>query len=288
MALTFGRKYDEGSMATGQSFGAVVPDSDILVYQVPGEKKADVLAHPSLIAVLAAEHPDIPGLMPFAANPTERIGSGTDVGWNVEVQYGRNRLSGSDVRITPPDTTDLAYKLDSTSTRSDPITIPIVVETQITFPQPLTGIPVTQVVIRTVELKRTVAKTIYNLRLNTSTFGLAEVLAVEAQTDRVHTISGKKWLFRGGDMDEIEEGVYTLTYEWLSDPGTPEISIPEVDGINQAVTTPARGPFQDYVVRLYTETSGPLAGQTRARVELVDTYDEDATGWMSLPGSPFT
>lgn len=286
MALTFSRQYAEGSMGTGVAFGGVVPDSDVIRYLVPGVTKADALANLDLVAITT--HPDGLPLTVQAKNPTERVGAGADVGWYVDVVFGKNRLSGSDVRITPPDTTNIDYVLDSASFRKDIITIPVVVETELVFPQPITGIPISTFLSRTIEVQRVLPRTVYNLRLNVNSFTQSDLYAIEDQTGKIHQFGGRKWLFEGGDSSESEQGVFTINYSWLGDPGTPELEIPTGDGVNQAITTPERPPFHDYVIRFYVLTTGPLSGQSRARVETVQTYEEDLTGYLSLPGGPHT
>lgn len=284
MALSFTRLWEEGAATVD----GVTATSDVIRYIVPGEKKADVLAQVDLVALMSGGvHPDGLPLIPIAARPAERVGSGTDIGWYVDVEFGVNRLSGSDVRVPPPDTTDLGYTFQGTQTRIEEIVVPIVVETQVTFNQPLSGVPLTTVISRTIELRRVLPMLQYTVRVNLPSYTQSDALVVAGQTGKLHTFGGRTWRFDGADSSEFEKGVWTLFYTWTSDPGTPEIVAPEIVGTtNQMRTTPERMPFEDYIVVVYMEDSGPLAGQTRARVDTVAKYETDATGYTGLPGSP--
>lgn len=285
MALTFSRQYREGSLSVGQTFNSSVAESDTLRYLVPGATKADVEANLDLIALTTpgAAHPDgIPGLTVQGHTVSERVGAGTDVGWFVDVTFARNRLSGGGVAVTPPDKTSQFYRLDGTSSRIDEITIPLLAKQAKTFWVPYGGTRIGYTYKR-FDIKRALPRTQYVLEVNTATFGQTEVNALEAQTGKIHQFGGKKWLFQGGSMDEAEEGVYSITYTWMSDPGTPEVTITDVPGSDTVyLTTPERMPFQEYVVRPYTDGSG----YTQFEIILVGTYEEDLLGWQSLPAIP--
>lgn len=285
MALTFHRKYFEGSLAAGPGFSTTLPESDTVRYIVPGNAKADILADLDLAAVTApgTPHPDsIPGLTFASMNIVERIGSGTESGWIVDVVYARNRLSGGGVAVTPPDRTSQFYRLDSTSSRIEEIEIPLVAKQAHEFYLPFGG-TITAYTFKRFSIKQTLPRTQYTLELNTNTFGPSDVYAIQGQTGKIHQFGGSKWLFQGGSMDEQEEGVYSITYTWLNDPGTPEVTIPDVPGSDTTyLVTPARGPFQSYVVRPYQDDSG----YTQIEIVLVGTYEEDLTGWLSLPANP--
>ena len=286
MALTFSRQYAEGSMGTGAVFGGVAVDSDTLRYLVPGNTKADALANVDLQALIASgTHPDgISGLFLQAANPTERVGAGSDVGWYVDVVYGKNRMSGSDVRVTPPDRTSPDYRLDSTSSRIEIIEVPLLAEyqTEAMGPTPGGG-PLFLYTYNRIDLRRVLPMTQYMLKLNTNTFGSAQVEAITKQTGKIHEFGNRKWLFESGQMSEVEEGVYSITYVWKHDPGTPFVLVETGPGDPvYFLVTPTRGPFQEYIIEPYKDGND----NQRFRVKVRDTYEEDLLGWASLPGNP--
>lgn len=264
-----------------------MPTSDTLRYNVPGAKKADALAHSSLAAVLASEHPDFPGygMWPQSAVAVERIGAGTDIGWIVEVEYALNRLTGSGVQVVPPDTTDQLYKLESVSTRIEEITIPVVHVQRAYLPILGSILPpvLTNFSVQRLDVKQVLPMTQYQVRLNVekSTFDAASVATIAGETGKIHTFGGLQWLFQGGSSDELESGVVSIVYTWMNDPGTPAIASLVNDNINLYRIAPDRLPFQEYVVRTFTTASGP-----DAEILCVNTYEANPTGHTTLPGSP--
>lgn len=289
MAVTFSRLYDEGSQDSSVGFGGLAPSSDVLRYRVPGVKKSDALAHPSLLSVTSSAHPDFGNLFPLSARAVSRIGAGvaTDCGWIVEVAFGINRTTGSGVGPPAPDTTRIGYTLDATSSRIDTITIPIVHIQRVYMPVlgALGGAPViVNGVLKRHDVKQVLPMTTYELTVNRvkTSMGQAAVFLIAAQTGRVHTFGGKKWLFQGGDSRETEDGTLTVVYRWLNDPGTPAIPQVTEDTLNKYRMAPERGPFQEYVIRYFTGANGP-----DAQIGVVDTYESIPTGHQTLPGVPF-
>jgi hypothetical protein len=191
-------------------------------------------------------------------------------------------MSGSDVRVTPPDRTSPDYRLDSTSSRIETITVPVLAEFELVGPPDPFGTDFEVVSYERHDIKIALPMTQYTLKINTSTFGSTQVSAIAGQIGKIHSFGGRKWLFQNGSMDEIEEGVYSLAYTWLNDPGTPEVTIPAPGSGQQYLVTPEREAFQEYVVRPYVDGFG----LQRFEVIVVDTYEEDLTGWTGLPGNP--
>lgn len=289
MSVTFARLYDEGSQTSTTTFAGIAPASDVLRYRVPGAKKSDALANASLAAVLGAAHPEFGALFPTGARAVQRIGAGaaTDMGWIVEVEYAINRTNGSGVGPPPPDTTNLGYILDATSSRIDTITIPIIHIQRVYMPVlGALGGPsvITNGVLKRHDIKQVLPMTTYELTINRTktSMGQAAVFQIRAQTGKVHTFGGQKWLFQGGDSRETEDGALTVVYRWLNDPGTPAIPQVTEDTLNKYRMAPARGAFQEYVIRYFTSANGPDAA-----IGVVDTYESVPNGHQSLPGVYF-
>lgn len=282
MPVTFAERYDTPGSQQGTTFAGFRGETHTRRFNVPGAWDSDALAHASLPAAWSA-HPRIAGLIAIGRRATERLGA--NEGWVVEVAYGLNRIDGSIAPPPPPDQTEVSYKKQTTRTIRETLVVPLVCKTPIIVPVPGSVPTFTTFDSYTVSsFEIPLTKTVYQMRCNKFGYTGADSDAIANQDAKIHTISGRKWLFNGAYSDEIEKGVWTIDYEWVNDPGTPSITIPPGAGAQQYLVVPARQPFYKYVLRKTIPS-----GSNNELVEIITQpmYDEDATGHLGLPGTPF-
>lgn len=211
---------------------------------------------------------------------------------------------------TPPeDTTGLDWTKIDTDHEDEDIDIPVFELVTKQFPTAGGGTEEKKVWKRkdnAVPFRKSVV--VHRLTVNatvSSGLGVAAQFAltdlIKDQHNKIHTINGRKMLFRAGGTRRIEKDKYQFNYEWYEDPGIPyllDFIIRDNDGIalNRpglaiigSEAFPVAGPFngQLYVIPPFgrVDTAPDATDPTKyPKVEVGEAYEEDVDGWQILPG----
>lgn len=203
----------------------------------------------------------------------------------------------------PEDTTDAEFaKVDSYS-ENKTIEIPVFQLVEKKFPTVGGGVE-SKSVWQPVENKASFeyARTVMTLTLNAeieSGFGVEVLFAlshqIREQTNKIHTIGGKKYLFESGSMRRIKFDQYQFTYKWVFDPGVKDTRVYDLSaspsfGIIGSYGYPREalgGEYTGFVIgphrRLDTSPHGTDPTQAPL-VQGADSYEEDENGHLTLPG----
>lgn len=110
--------------------------------------------------------------------------------------------------------------------------------------------------------------------------------ACMAQVNKIHTIGGLKYLYRGAKTFQRRQsggtsgGSWDVTHEWLGDPGTAPIESPNPAAFR--IGAPAgRLPHWAYIV----EPSDDPAADPHT-ITTYRPHEEAPNGWIGLPGMP--
>lgn len=115
----------------------------------------------------------------------------------------------------------------------------------------------------------------------------SKTAACIAQVNRIHTIGGVEYLYRGCNTNQriqsgtdSKGGTWDVTHEWIGDPGTQPIESPTPSKILFGDLT-GRPPHWKYVV---IPSDDPKT--TPHYVTVYKPYKSDPNGWIGLPGMP--
>lgn len=291
MAITFEELHDRpGAEGQATPFGTVAVRATRR-FKVPGYDDVDVLAHASL-PLTGSSHPSQTGLLALAPRSVQRIGSGNDSGWIVEVPYAPTRF-GDGGPIDPPDITEGGYKAENLSFATERKRIPYFVGRKIQVPifiPPYTTVPFYNWTRTDFEVP--LRKMIYRVRCNVAKSAF-NYTPIANQFNKVHSFGGYKWLYQGADVDERENGMMHLIHQWITeDTVTPDAPAEPADGETIYVAPPVLPPFHDWIVRWVEQDlgGGPQKVPTFLKEDdepnIVSPYDEDLTGYSGLPGAP--
>lgn len=128
---------------------------------------------------------------------------------------------------------------------------------------------------------------------------LAITQAIAPQVNKVHQINGRKMVFKPDGTRRIAQDKYELSYRWIEDRGIDNTL--EFDDVVSPGTGSTPGAFlgrigsnlyacanTTHVIppykRIETAPLDPEDPTTPPVVKVMDTYDEDLTGWQTLPG----
>jgi hypothetical protein len=114
--------------------------------------------------------------------------------------------------------------------------------------------------------------------------------AILAQTNKIHTIRSKKFLFESDGARRIEKDLYQFTYRWTSDPGiantllfeqqaSPNIGVIGTHGIPFANANYIVPPFS--VLDSAPDDNDP---ENPPKVVISPQYIEEPAGYLTLPG----
>lgn len=206
---------------------------------------------------------------------------------------------------TPPETntTDADYyKIDSTY---EDVDIDITVYELVTK-----SFPVAENAVETKSIWQPVpnkaafrySRVVHRITLNATVSGGAGVVtqlniaqAVNTQTNKIHQIGGVKYLFKADGVRRVAVDKYQFTYRWVFDPGVKDTLVYDLSaspsmGIIGSYGYPREdltGQFAGYTIgpyrRLVVAPDGSNPENT-PRVVGLPAYEEDLTGWHTLPG----
>lgn len=150
---------------------------------------------------------------------------------------------------------------------------------------------------------------IIRLSITRATMTPTDFGLIQDQANNIHTIGGRQYKFLQASTQQVAESAYSVTYEWLSDPGTKQIvGTAPVDGVPAdyegeiiwpgagipylpapagSSVAPAgllRAPFHRllYVPAVAPIDAGAPDGLPKVLHTIVGTVDPD--GWELLPG----
>lgn len=262
----------------------------------------------------------VPGrLDPHPADPSLLLDtiafSPTGYGTLVRANYVPQAYTGSP---PPENTQELEYISIDTTFESVDVDIPVfqLVNQRTILGPSLTPIqiPVYIPVARAATFRY--AKTVHRIRLNATVgsgqdvsgqLNLTNVIA--QQTNKIHQISGRRYLFVCDSISRLEIDKYAFTYRWIQDPGIPNtLSFDEVITPDAASSAGAGlGRIGTYVYPLAQAPEGQGSGQIIKPYERIDVmpaqiggtedpslppvvrssplYEEDFSGFLTLPGA---
>ena len=162
------------------------------------------------------------------------------------------------------------------------------------------GVPAVLTTYQAVEQKaafrysRTVHRITLNAMIQSGTSAdtqLALTQIINEQTNKIHQINGRKYLFKPDGVRRLAVDKYQFTYRWIDDPGIPNTF--NFDGqinanLGRIGTYVYAVADNDFVIPPYQRLDIAPADEndpTQPPVVVVSpNYDEDLNGWLSLPG----
>lgn len=210
-------------------------------------------------------------------------------------------LHSSDRRFAgspPVDPAHEEFRSRSGSYRTELIEIPWAQyqETKLAVPgpagQPPTLVDVNGFAFASQMVKHTFQEIIYRVTL-AGEDAVQAFQAIEDQHDKLHKINGRWYLFQGGDYNEVAPGKWEFQYQWMRDPGTPQVA--PLDSSHVVNVYPpknkvwpvgsgiewARPPFYELVISP-AESGDPT--DPPVFEALLHHDDTDPLGWSTLPG----
>jgi hypothetical protein len=127
-------------------------------------------------------------------------------------------------------------------------------------------------------------------------FGTAINVAqlVGSQINKIHTIFGRKLLFKPEGISQRGDGEFKVTYRWYEDPGVPNTIQTPFGGVfaapnllwDENVTTLYPVFDDDFILPGFKglRIIGDADPEQPPKVVYFDKYEEDANGWQNLPG----
>lgn len=210
----------------GDSPGSSRVFGTIRRFIVPGESPSVVVSHPDLLAAAAAgvPHPSIPGLVSVGFVVEGRGGAGDDTFYYVRADYG---IAGTPTfDFPPPDRQSLQFLSAGFTHQTLQIDFPVRTKIVITSPavQPDVGPPSPPIEKDSWEIIEgksvDVESVSFQIEFNLPSFGEADIAAIKAQANKLHTFYGDTWRFKPVRSDKLfREGVWNIVYRWESDPG---------------------------------------------------------------------
>jgi hypothetical protein len=125
--------------------------------------------------------------------------------------------------------------------------------------------------------------------------GFPEWFAMFNQHNKIHTFSGRQYLFQAGGLTirSLNDKVYEVSGTWIFDPGTPNIFSSDPDlvrmpgDLSYIGIPPQAGFIRDPYHQLIVAPELPgFDGQAPMRLMQVRVYDEEPLGWQELPSIP--
>lgn len=244
--------------------------------------------------------PDAPTLLADRYDPPRPLDEQVGTKWLVVVHYSSNGR----FRFPPTkDRTNVGSKFIQDSSVRKTIEVPyfsIVINGE-----PQTGNQAVKYVKAVTQLDVSFANP--QIRVNVNGYSSGDRETILAQLNKLHRLdqgnTGPLYRFFSFDVAEHADGLWTITYSWLGDPGTPGITITNdmvaggivaanaipnsqviANGYKGMVCATTRLPFYTYFIVPSTDTASP-------DIRIVRQYADpsDITGYPgahSLPGNP--
>lgn len=115
--------------------------------------------------------------------------------------------------------------------------------------------------------------------------------SIVAQTDKIHTIDGRRLLFACDGIDQQGATTFNVSYRWTEDPGIPNTLAPlfeEQVSSNLGRIGTVIYPYADatYMIPPFqgVRIDGAIDPTDPPAVTYFELYKEDPDGWLSLPG----
>lgn len=129
-------------------------------------------------------------------------------------------------------------------------------------------------------------RTLFILKVRVETDNILIFNPIAEQTERIHTLGGKKYQFVGGEVSEGDGTYFNATYTWEEDKGTPGLPPGQPTRIlilnaSNAPEGMLRGPYQT-LDEIPSDEPEVYPGETIG----LYLYPDDPNGWQSLPGVP--
>lgn len=298
-----------GLVANGDG-ASIFLERDVRVFQVAGNDPTESVGRLVQDFPNYREHPS--GYLAFGGLTVgQRIGSDTSPAYEIEVAYivpGGSLTGGG----TPVDRSKPTFR--AVATESVPIeleapiftAIPLYLEVQVAEGQPPTRS------LRGVDFKQDSLRfTVMGVRLTVEInlpaggWGPAEIAAVAAQYNKVHTFYGRQWMFIGASQSfgGYRADQHKVIYSWLSEPGVPAERFAEYNARqalfgNGGYPIPGLLPFERWIVFWAEDVDTnpfppsipftPPSGFAYLRPDIyAEGYFESAPGGhAALPGGP--
>lgn len=210
---------------------------------------------------------------------------------------------------TPPvNTTGLDWSMIDTDHQDEDVDIPVFEQVTKQFPTSSGGTEEKKVwkrVQNVLPFRKTVV--VWRMQFNATVVSDGSVSSlldltdiITAQHNKIHTLFGRKALFRADGSKPIGEDKYQFRYAWYFDPGIPYLD----DFIIRDNSGPTVGPG----VAVIGSEAFPVAGESNGQLYVIPpfsnvrsspdasdpenyptvsvslAYEEDPTGWQTLPG----
>jgi hypothetical protein len=285
---------------------ATNPDRKTIRYLVTGEPNStDAIAELKTVIDIGDADPDgSTGMIARRFNASERLGSGADMGFIVDVEFTRSGITIGGDQI--PDQ-DASYRLVDLTSENRRFIAPVFVRRQVAIADPAGA----SVVIddewaredREFEQESLILRVTCN-QVGSAYLGTNFDQVIAPQMNKVHQLyassSGlNRWRFIGANASQVNSDTFRITYEWEQDRGT--IVTEAFDGATQVsdkgqwsgnsaryIVLPIdRTPYHDWVA--YTQPlPGPIASGAVYEPIIRErrVYEEDLTGANAFPGNP--
>ena len=268
MPPTFSRLLDEGTQERYND-----PRTATVRFLVPGASESVALSNPNLPAV-GEQHPDGINLIAGRRKAEQAVGSGTDSGWIVSVDY---RPPGSPIGgATPPDRLASNFFTVEINTSSTVIQVPVLTGRTYNF---FNGTAITQS-FEWVNTPQDLVVPATRLTVTINTTGGADesiITACKAQVGKKHTFFGYDWVYEGASSALQQVNQWRFTHTWFNEDGNPA---PDMSDLTNAgiefVPIPARPAFSRYTVGY--SGNNPL-------IRTLSYYPSVPTGYLTLPGN---
>ena len=239
-------------------------------FKSPGNTPVAAIAALSSTVALGDPHPETGAVRASNYRVIERIGSGAEVGYIIEVDY---TPAGGNFQFPSTDRGRDGFVARETRSEESTITVPIIARQRIYVPDNAPPPAIAQVLTGNKWIKHEISVPVSSLEYQV-TFNFpaglwdqGAVFSADDQTNAIHLFGGRYWLFLGAasNASTFREGFYEITYRWKSEKGTPDSAFDEIttdqgpipwptDG--SLLRPPSRDPFGTYFT--YTkDTAGP-------------------------------
>lgn len=269
MTLSFQRLLDQGTQER-----LLGPVGASILFQVPGPTESVALSHPSLPAP-GTVHPDGISLYAGLRYARQAIGSGTDSGWIVEVEYVP--FGAVTTPSVPPDVLNDAYYSAEINTSEAVFKVPVLTRRTFKAWNGTTIIDQSEWVNNPQDYYLPITRLVVTVNIQGGG-SLGVIDTVQAQTGKVHFFGGRNWLYEGCNSFVQNVNQWRFQHTWVHDPGNdaPPIA-PLTAGGGVVISIPARAGFSKYAIG-YLGDGSPFIGVLNWR-----TYID--AGYLTLPGN---
>lgn len=236
-------------------------------------------------------HPRNPELVCNRLSTAGRLGTDS---WTVVAEYGYPGFTTSP--SPPPDKTKPYVKWLSGGFAFREIQIPYF---QLFNYQVVSGGIATPVITKTSAeakepIRYAVRQAVYKKTVTVPSFTETDALLIFNETNKIHTIGSKRYLFTGANFDQESINGFTIHYEWVYEQDTDlttllaplasAVDYSILPAVNNKRVLPA---YHDFLIKKTSLPDIPVG--TFSTVPLVSTaqmYADNSGGGTTLPGEP--